>query len=953
MVFEPAAPGDYEHYLYSGLSHDLLVGAYSRYADGLAFDGKGDLYLAKERTVYKFDAGQFGSPAWEASVPASHGLAVDPGTGDAFIHAFKDNTFRRLDSSTGAQIESFPGGENQEENDGIAFNPSLVWQAGRPAGVVYAIGGAGLGAMKNGAVFSQPAVFPPRVDSESARGVGSGSASLGAEVNPGGYDTHYHFEYGRETCSAGGCLEAPVGGADLGSGQADLVASVALSGLQPETTYHYRVLATNAFGTVAGPDQTFTTYPLGAPGLPDGRAYELVSPPFKDGGEPFPIDPSIGSCGSECKPGSNSAKELTQVAPDGDGVVYGGFPFAASGDAVGENTYRSVRTASGWQTESLSPQLQARGGGGYQAVSADLSLGVLNQGTGFPPLTSEAPGEYDDLYLHEPDGSLQALLTSPPPNRSQVNGTANQFDLAFAGASSDFSHVIFAANDALTPATADAPAAVDGGPGGGSVRSPGSNEDNLYERVDGQLRLVNVLPGNTVTRPGATFGSGIELSAATQPGPDFSHAISDDGSRIFWTDEENTGRVYVRIDGEQTVEVPDSGKFLTASADGSEVLLNDGHLYGIYGSESRLLTDLTEGKGGFQGILGASEDLSSIYFVDTAALAAGASEQQCRKETGGEESGSEPKQNLGCNLYLFRGGETTFIATLSPSDENVSGDKNGGGESTVGDWEASPSERFAQVTPNGNYLAFVSEAELTGYDNDHLDEIFEYDAGSEKLICVSCNPAGVAPLGKSSLSISPPLGEPIFPLPRNLSENGRVFFDSSDVLSPYDSNGRIEDVYEYEPSGIGSCGRKGGCIFLISSGHATSDSNFLGASASGDDVFFTTRDRLVPEDQDDLTDVYDARMEGGFAALTAPACSGTGCQGVPGTPPIFATPSSVTFNGLGNFPPAVPSAKSKPKKRTVKCAKGKRSSQGRCVKRKAKKAKVKAKKTRTAERRSK
>ena len=40
--------------------------------------------------------------------------------------------------------------------------------------------------------------------------------------------------------------------------------------------------------------------------------------------------------------------------------------------------------------------------------------------------------------------------------------------------------------------------------------------------------------------------------------------------------------------------------------------------------------------------------------------------------------------------------------------------------------------------------------------------------------------------------------------PRYLSDSGRVFFDSSDVLVPQATNG-LMDVYEYEPEGTGSC----------------------------------------------------------------------------------------------------------------------------------------------------
>ena len=74
----------------------------------------------------------------------------------------------------------------------------------------------------------------------------------------------------------------------------------------------------------------------------------------------------------------------------------------------------------------------------------------------------------------------------------------------------------------------------------------------------------------------------------------------------------------------------------------------------------------------------------------------------------------------------------------------------------------------------------------------------------------------------------------------------------------------------------------------------------------------STRAQLAGQDQNDNFNLFDARV-GGVPPLSAPACSGTGCQGVPPAPPIFATPSSVTFNGVGNFPPPSPAVNSKPK----------------------------------------
>ena len=67
-----------------------------------------------------------------------------------------------------------------------------------------------------------------------------------------------------------------------------------------------------------------------------------------------------------------------------------------------------------------------------------------------------------------------------------------------------------------------------------------------------------------------------------------------------------------------TREVSDhAGKFLSASKDGSKILLDDGCLYDVVGESCE---DLSEGEGGFLGLVGQSEDLSHVYFVDTAAL---------------------------------------------------------------------------------------------------------------------------------------------------------------------------------------------------------------------------------------------------------------------------------------------------------------------------------------------
>jgi hypothetical protein len=142
--------------------------------------------------------------------------------------------------------------------------------------------------------------------------------------------------------------------------------------------------------------------------------------------------------------------------------------------------------------------------------------------------------------------------------------------------------------------------------------------------------------------------------------------------------------------------------------------------------------------------------------------------------------------------------------------------------------------------------------------------------------------------------------------PRYLTDSGRLYFDTRDQLTTQDTNGQVEDVYQYEPGGVGTCVSVGGCVSLITSGRGSYDSNFVVADPSGTNVFFSTRQRLVPRDQDDLIDLYDARVGGGLAAdyaVPPTECLGEGCQPLPPPPPFEPSSGSTTFEGPGNLKP--------------------------------------------------
>ncbi len=91
-----------------------------------------------------------------------------------------------------------------------------------------------------------------------------------------GANTEYRLEYGTST-SYGHTFSG-----DVGEGSSYVPVSYDQQELQPDTTYHYRLILQTEFGIYEGSDQTFTTQAVGGElTLPDGRAWELVSPAKK------------------------------------------------------------------------------------------------------------------------------------------------------------------------------------------------------------------------------------------------------------------------------------------------------------------------------------------------------------------------------------------------------------------------------------------------------------------------------------------------------------------------------------------------------------------------------------------------------------------------------------------------------------------------------------------------
>jgi hypothetical protein len=135
-----------------------------------------------------------------------------------------------------------------------------------------------------------------------------------------------------------------------------------------------------------------------------------------------------------------------------------------------------------------------------------------------------------------------------------------------------------------------------------------------------------------------------------------------------------------------------------------------------------------------------------------------------------------------------------------------------------------------------------------------------------------------------------------------------VFFTTADALVAADTNA-VNDAYEWED----------GAAHLISLGTSETESSFLDADPSGTDAFFLTRDRLVGADIDENTDVYDARVGGGFPEPPAPPapCEAEACRAAPEAAPSTPAPTSSTFQGPHDQKPVHKKPK-KPKQKAKK-----------------------------------
>jgi hypothetical protein len=682
--------------------------------------------------------------------------------------------------------------------------------------------------------------------------VGSDAASLHAEVNPLGVPATAYFEYVDDATYqasgfAGATTVPDVGGGkaplNLGGGESGVKIEAGLGSLVPATAYHYRLVAENSFGSEASDEHTLITFPaLAQPKtdcpnqqfrtgvsakLTDCRAYEMVSPVNKNGG-----DVAAGPI--------HEYGTLGKGATDGERVTFSSL--RAFGDPQAApliDQYLSVRSTEGWATRSISPP---RVGLPFfrpvgettqsKAFSEDLCSTWTLQDSDVA-LTPDSPPHVPNLYRRDNCGAedFYELLSTVVPPGFGVGKIEAQYAVPIPqGFSADESHSVFRIAAALTP---------------NACKTPGIFQVYVTTK-EGPPRLVSALPPEkggkapcTQTMVGVSEG---QLDGIR--GSSLSHAVSADGSRVFWTDSgksspfgsgsgsgQGAGKLYVRVNATEAPSKIAEGKctqpeeactqaisesantlYWGASRNGDTAIHTVGtelFEYDVEEAKSQLIAK------GVSGVIGESEDASRVYFISGEALSG-----EQKNSAGAKAQAGRP------NIYLAEGGTLTYLATLGSREGT--GTDNQKKPSSPGALQ--PYLRTSRVSPDGLHLAFTSAEPLSGYDSTDAvsgkpdTEVFLYDAtpgaGAGQLACVSCNPSGARPRGRLAATLVdgnerdrwaaallPGWSEQLSPTRLLSADGNRLYFNAFDALLPATPTARWTSMSGSAPRAPRSAGK--------------------------------------------------------------------------------------------------------------------------------------------------
>jgi hypothetical protein len=604
-----------------------------------------------------------------------------------------------------------------------------------------------------------------------------------------------------------------------------------------------------AWGSV-GPCTNESLRPqLNSEQLPDCRAYERVTPAYKES-EPAELG------------------NVFAVSLDGSRLIYGNVgAFGGAEEAnlnldsnVANTAYLSERGSRGWTTVSLAPRASeyvSNGSDGLYDASATLesSLWEFEPMVGGTESSTSFEGHSSFYLEHDPVVGKPASfekIGSPTPTL----GTPNVSKYKYLGASSELSHVLFsilpgyrwpfdttikgkeeknAGGTLYEYIGTESPSEVGAEPSGEPERKP------ILVGVSGGLG--SPLISNCGTRLGSSSleeNLGSSSLEEKQEGSAY-NAISEKGERIFFTavgageahevcDGPQVAELFVREEvpqheGElpaavqQTVPISEPSReacaeclhtdkkaasFQGASLDGSKAFFtteqellpgvkgNNLYEYDFDAPAGEHVALVSDGsvEAGVQGVSRISEDGSHVYFVAKGELTSAANEYG-EKAKEGED-----------NLYVYQRdavypeGHVAFVADLVPGPEKVGGDE--------ADWQFAD-DRPVLTSEEGKYLVFTSAGDLA-HEGVELGkrQVFQYNTETETLVRASIGQDGYSNDNRTPLigatitsgALSTPdyinIDSPTLIAGTQAPTDGAVFFSSPDALV----RGALSDQYD-------------------------------------------------------------------------------------------------------------------------------------------------------------
>ncbi len=490
------------------------------------------------------------------------------------------------------------------------------------------------------------------------------------------------------------------------------------------------IVATSAqaYATIEAPPIYST-----APGLPDGRVYEEVSPVNKNGNE-------AGAGSNELFGG---IWHYSIAAADGDSVLFEGTGGMGETAAAYNLFFVASRTTAGWTTRSVMPRAQespAEFGGTLQAQpqyldpSADLSHVMFKAAPRFAEDMPDECGTYrgepilghaEQLYLSgsDPFSAATWLDRAGIPHPIEICTLYHSEAGAPVGGTPDFSTVYFTYPGTLLPEDASR------APNVSSDAVYGLSDWGFYEYREGELREAGVLPDGSLDPLGA-------VPAASGHGrTPVGNQVSADGSRAFFVspDPASCGtscataadppELYVREHGEKTLLVskdtllPEVNGLPTAAPNGAAPMPNH----------------FNNGSEFDASYVFASSDGSQAFFQSEDQLTAQAPQ--------GPPGDMSPKTydfdvNTGSLTYLPGVDAEGILAVSADGSRVLFNSENG-----LSVWSAGPAGgsvtpifalgagRPARASGDGSVFVFMA-SDWPGFNDAGASEIFRYDVPS-------------------------------------------------------------------------------------------------------------------------------------------------------------------------------------------------------------------------------